>query len=293
MNYIKKLIYKLIKTTWSVGIVENSIDELMEGKKMKFHLIKHNYDDRWFADPFVFDVTDNTIILFVEEYYNPIRRGRLSKMVVDRQSYELISLKTILELDTHLSFPFYFKKDGKVYICPENSNANEWAMYEYDDEKEECKKVKVLLNIGLADAIIMNEWGKQTMLATIYPKDNSNEVKVFDYSDEKYNLTQTFMFNERIGRNAGGIFEYKGEIYRPAQECELCYGHAISIQKIEQNGTELTFKEVRRLPSANPYRILGMHTLNSYKGVVVSDATVYKYPLFGSLLYWIKNTLKG
>ena len=109
MDYIKA-------TKYNIGFVDGSLEAVIAGEPMKVNWMKHSYKDRWFADPFVFDVTDNTIILFVEEYYNPIKRGRLSKMVVDRQSYELISLKTILELDTHLSFPFYFKKDGKVYL---------------------------------------------------------------------------------------------------------------------------------------------------------------------------------
>ena len=74
MNFIKKFIYKLIGTTWSVGIVENSIEGLMKGEKMVFHLVKHSYTDRWFADPFVLDVTDDSISLLVEEKYEPIAK---------------------------------------------------------------------------------------------------------------------------------------------------------------------------------------------------------------------------
>lgn len=293
MSFLKNLFYKLIETTWSVIIVDNSIDGLLDGEVMKFHMVKHNYRDRWFADPFVLDVTNDTIELLVEEFYNPINRGRISKMIVDRHSYELLSLKTVLELDTHLSFPFIIRVNGKVYFCPENTEGNEWSVYEYDDKSSSCKKVKVLYQGHLADAVPFCYRGHKLMTATTYPNDNGSQIDVYELNegDGEYHKFQTFFFNKKIGRNAGNVFEYKGQLYRPAQECDLCYGHALSIQRIIYKYGKMHFEEIKQLKSPDKFHILGIHTLNSYKDVVASDATVYTYPFFGSLLYFLKSIL--
>jgi hypothetical protein len=216
-------------------------------------------------------------------------------MVVNRQTYELMSLKTVLQLDTHLSFPFIIRENGRVFFCPENTEGNEWALYEYDEDKEDCRKVKVLSNRSLADAVVFKRWGRQLMTATTYPNDNGNQIDIYELNetDGGYHHVQSYEFSENIGRNAGDVFEFDGTLYRPAQECGLCYGHAVSIQEITNDGEKYSLKEICRLKSPDKYRILGIHTLNSYKGVVVSDATVYHHPLWGSLLYYVKEVLSN
>ena len=288
LNGIKNLIYKSIKVTWHVGIFEGNIEDIMEGRKPKFHLVKHNYKDRWFADTFVLDVTDDTIILLVEEFYYPINRGRLSKMVVSREDYRLLSLTTILELDTHLSFPFIIRKDNKIYICPENYKANEFAAYEYDAQKDICKKVKILLHEPVVDTVLTQINGSNLLFTSL---GNGNKVDIYKKNEatDSYCYLKSCTFDRNIGRNAGAIFSYQGKLYRPAQDCGLCYGHFVSIQEIITKHDDITMKEVAQLRSPNTFRFLGIHTLNSYKGVVVGDVTIYKYPIIGCPLYWLKE----
>ena len=84
-------------------------------------------------------------------------------------------------------------------------------------------------------------------------------------------------------------------MYRPAQECNIQYGHAVSLQKVTCGGKSvldmqeldcgtLKFKEVRRMFSNHPKLNVGMHTFNMYKGVIVTDA-------LGFDNMWIRNSL--
>jgi hypothetical protein len=67
MEYIKA-------TKYNIGFVDGSLESIIAGEPMKVNWMKHSYKDRWFADPFILDVTDDEIIVLVEEWYDPIDR---------------------------------------------------------------------------------------------------------------------------------------------------------------------------------------------------------------------------
>lgn len=113
---LKTLILKFLSVKWTVGFIENDLDSIIVGDFINIHWIRHSYTDRWFADPFILDVTENEIILLCEEYYYPIKRGRIAKLVIDKKTRELKECQVVLELDTHLSFPAIFRKGDDVYI---------------------------------------------------------------------------------------------------------------------------------------------------------------------------------
>jgi len=80
------------------------------------------------------------------------------------------------------------------------------------------------------------------------------------------------------------VFEYKGEIYYPAQNCEKVYGGAIDIKRIKVESGMWKVESVKHLESPHPKYRLGMHTMNEYKGVVVIDVHGYKYGGIGALI---------
>ena len=49
-----------------------------------------------------------------------------------------------------------------------------------------------------------------------------------------YQLVQECKFGEPIARNAGAWFTYRGEIYRPAQDSAVRYGHKLVIQRVRR-----------------------------------------------------------
>ena len=110
---------------WNIGFVEQSAEDLL-GKQQLGHIrwMKHKYKDRWFADPFIYKVADDEIVVFVEECMITDKpKGILCELHVDRKTMRLRERYVLLELDTHLSYPAFIKKDGVTYVYPENGSS--------------------------------------------------------------------------------------------------------------------------------------------------------------------------
>ena len=52
---MNKILAWLRDTRWTIGFVENSIEGIIKGEKLKVNWVECNYKDRWYADPFVLD----------------------------------------------------------------------------------------------------------------------------------------------------------------------------------------------------------------------------------------------
>src|SRR5574344_2752409 len=102
---IKDIVKSLSDERWNIGFISNDLNSIMLSEPIKVNWVKHYYKDSWFADPFILDVTDEEIIVLVEEWYKPIKRGRISKITIDRTTFVLKDLRVTLELNTHLRFP--------------------------------------------------------------------------------------------------------------------------------------------------------------------------------------------
>ena len=279
---------QLIRPRWRIGIVENSLEGIVNGEELRVQWPANPFDDRWFADPFVLSVNGNEVTLLVEDYRYKDEVGRISRVIVDMERNSIVSCKTILE-GGHFSFPAIMRYEGKVYFYPEQSRQGKLELFEYCPKTETCEYVETISDEPLTDAIIY----KGVVFSTRLPEPNGKTLKMFkwpsavqEFKHETRNSAlgsaafevvtekeletrnsklETFSFSECIARNAGDFFECGGKVYRPAQECNRWYGNALSIQLYE-NGE---FKEVRRIPR--------WHTLNSYQGVTVVDRKIFPF----------------
>lgn len=294
------MVRRVIQPRWRIGIVENSLEGIVNGEELRVQWPSNPFHDRWFADPFVLSVDGDEVTLLVEDYRYAEGQGRISRIIVDRKRGAIVSCKTILR-GGHYSFPAILRENGKVYLYPEQSRQGKLELFEYCPETEICEYVQTLSEEPLTDAIIY----KGVIYSTRLPEPNGKRLKMFKWPSavqssiaasqrssafgdskqlhcvqdanalnlelETLNQPKAFVFDECIARNAGDFFEVDGVVYRPAQECNRWYGNALSIQKFE-NGE---FTEVRRIP--------GMHTLNSYQGVTVVDRKVFPF----QWVYWL------
>ena len=160
MRFIE--IYRsIMQGVWNIGFVENTLDGVIAGEPLKIKWLNHECKDRWFADPFILDVTDDKIYVLVEEYYYPHKRGRLAMLTIDRASNSLLKVDTILELDSHLSFPAIIRRDGKILVYPENFKGGGLKLYELDLEKPALVNAKPISDALLTDAIYTELFGKK------------------------------------------------------------------------------------------------------------------------------------
>lgn len=287
MDYVKA-------TRYNIGFVEGSLQEVLNGNKIKVNWLKHSYKDRWFADPFILDVTKDAIIVLVEEWYDPINRGRISKLTIDKKTYELKALKVMIDEGFHMSFPAITRKADGVYIQPECGLTRGLMEYKYDEITDSFLAGKIISELPLADSVRNDLFGSDIMFSTKLPDANGKELGIYgwDMSSGNYKNMSYYHFDENISRMAGNFFTYNGNIYRPAQVCIKSYGDAVSLQKVTQDDGGWKFEEIRRIYSPHPDYDLGFHTFNVYKDVIVVDALGYRKPRLTRILRAIKNINK-
>ena len=279
--FIKTQIKKLTEERWNVGFVQNSVNDVINGCTIDVKWIKHKLKDSWFADPFVLNVTENEIILLVEEFYKPINRGRISKLTIDKKTNELLRCDIIQDIDLQTDS----SAESYVYLLPENGESGYLNIYKFFIDSNRIVCLQSVLDKAVADAVPVKIEDKVYLFCT--PKEDPNgsvlHIYIWSHTERKFDFLKDIPFKENIARMSGSFFKYRDKLIRPTQECNTQYGHAVTLQ--ETDITNFSFKEIRRLYSVHPTLNIGSHTFNSYKGVIVTDA-------LGFDRIWIRKILK-
>lgn len=295
MRLKDQLIHYIKDTKYNIGFIDGNLkDVIEESRSIKVNWLKHTYKDRWFADPFILDVTNKEILVLVEEWYDPINRGRISKLIIDKQTYELKDILVLLELESHLSFPAIRRAQDGIYIYPENSVTGKLTEYKYIPEKEKLEVSSVIANEALTDAIQTDIFGERFLFSTRLPDANGKDLYIYQYSEKTKTFKEVsqYHYNENLSRSAGDFFKYGEKIYRPSQVCIKSYGDAISIQEVNYSNGQYSEKEIRRIYSPHPDLDLGFHTFNTYKGVIVVDGVGYRRAKLCRILRSLKHLIQ-
>lgn len=285
---LRSIIHNLKFNKWNLAFVEESLEGILQSKSVKVNYMKGNNRKQWFADPFILDVTPEHIICLVEELSYKTMRGRIAKLVIDRKTYKLLETKILLDLPTHLSFPFILRKDGNVYVLPENSASGCSTIYSYNSTDDSLTPYNVIARRPFTDATIFCEDNKAYLLTTQRPNQNGNVLDIYGFDTERFTISkepiQTVSFDNKRARNAGEIFKSRGKAYRPAQDCNGGYGKGVILQELKITDGEFVFKDYCSFyPNSWVYH-MGYHTFNSYKGLTVLDAHGYRFVLLGRFL---------
>ena len=289
MNLRSKVHRFIYEQHWTIGFIEQPLSDIVQDKPLEIRYVKNMPKECWFADPFILDYDDSIIQLLVEEFNYAIRKGRIAKVLIDRNSYAVIGYKVVLELQSHLSFPFIYRNEGRVFVCPENSASGSWNMYEYNKDGDTLTFIKRLSELPLTDAIFTSRVGNPLIFSTYIPVQNGDTLSVFNMVGQK---TKAITFKSNIGRNAGDWFNIGTSVYRPAQDCNGDYGKAIIIQSVENNGDDFTFLDVRRIESTNPKFTTGCHTFNNYRDLTVVDVHGYRHYGWARVVNFIRGKRK-
>lgn len=290
MKILRKLYERLTRDRWEIGFVEGGIAAVMGQDPLKVNWLRHGFKDRWFADPFILDVADAEILVLVEEYRYETQKGRIALLVIDRQTFELKSLEIVLEEETHLSFPAIWRENGKVFIYPENWKSGALSLYELKNGRYDPDTKRILCEEAMADAIMTERFGKLQLFSV---REN-DKLRVYDFDTITHRFALSFEkpFGKATARNAGDFFEYEGEAFRPAQVCVDHYGEALEIQKVIYVGPGnfclIPYKTIH-----SPHGTLrsGLHTLNSFKDVVVIDVHGWNHRWIVSIIHLIRRIL--
>lgn len=282
----KKYWNKIIQATWNIAIAE--IGEDLTPVNIKW--MKHNYSDRWFADPFFLDETPDRYIILAEEYMLFNNKGRICKLTVEKKECKLICNETLLDKETHLSFPNIFHNEkSESFIYPENNASGHLTVYRLS---EQGPTQKVIIPIPMIDPVFIKKDDGVLLLGTLPEDANDNVLHIYKSSCQmdRFEEIQTITFSDNIARRAGNVFEWKGELIAPGQICNKHYGEGISLQDIRfaENGS-LIMKEIKRLDAKKVTKMTGFHTYNVGGNVIVMDGYRYGNELIHDIYFKLRG----
>jgi hypothetical protein len=288
---INALIHKLGFVYLNIGFVENDIPYVINHPSEQWNIswLKHPYKDRFFADPFVLQSNNEIIEVLVEEFLYNSWKGVITLLTIDRKTYTLLDRKCLLDLPTHLSFPFIFRENEDIFIIPENAQSGKLTLYKYHADRMSLEYVEVILDIPAVDSVILKESEKYYLFCTVRGAYTNSDLHVY-YSDSLLGAFKPFKKNPvksdlMSSRLAGDFLRYEGYIYRISQQCSPSYGCGLVFSKINELSPG-NFKEttIRVAYPVHPYP-QGLHTYNTYKGVSVIDGFT---TLFSPLIFFKK-----
>lgn len=284
MNIIRKFLRKYVYQDWNIGIADIA-DDL---SPINIQWMKHNYKDRWFADPFILEETDDSYVILAEECMHEQQKGRLARLTVDKKECRLIKNETILELPTHLSFPNIIRIGNDVMVYPENAGGGNTKIYKYGAS---LKYQGVLSRLPLADAVIAKFADSYYIFATIGENCNGNLLQV--YKSQKplgdYTAFSEIQFPDNIARRAGNLFEFNNSLISPAQVCNKAYGEGVSLQRVELNNGIFEFTEIKRMYPPTKAYPEGFHTFNVFGNKVVIDGYRYGSKFLHDLYFKVRK----
>ncbi len=295
LKFINKFL-KLNAVEWNIGITKFEPDIILnKDYQPKIQWIKHNYKDRWFADPFILSSNEDEVVLLVEEFIEKYSKGSISKMVIDRVSLQIKSLEHILNLDIHLSFPIIYRKNGEVYFYPESAQQNKLCLYRYNIDEHVIHYVSSLIsNIQVVDSVMKEIDGSNFIFTTCKPNQSKDIVTVFN--GKIWNENYSFYCNIKVApfsaRSAGDFIIIDNKLIRPSQDCKNGYGKGVIFSELFFKNGKFCIEEIKRLyPLKNDYYNEGYHTFNVYNDLAVVDGYRFKKPFFAKKINYFRNIL--
>ena len=260
------------------------------------------------ADPFLF-IHDDILYLFYE--HKTFRSHGVIMMSATRDLEEWSQPVKVLEEPFHLSYPWVFEDNGHIYMVPETGEDKSIRLYEADcNDLTSFHLVKKLMEETEADKFTMSFadtsiYKKEDIyyLHTTVGDSGENQLRLY-YSKNllgpyEEHGQSPIITSDKIGRNAGCLFECEGKLVRPAQDCVNGYGNNVHLLQIEKMTTE-EYKEtlIREnvLDTTEEFYKEGGHQFNvvNFRGTTLLATDAKEYHRFFFNRVWHKlNTSLG
>jgi len=265
---------------WTIFIgkglfLESSLDALKP--------VKLSRKEFW-ADPFILKYEGDNYVFF-ERYLYKTKEGIIScgKIENDR----LVDIRDILELEYHLSFPFIFEENGEIFLMPETNRnkrieiykctgfPDKWELYSTALEGEKLidpvlykdNQNQIWLFVNIGNSVISSDTDLHIFKV--------NSLKMNELIPHKQNPV---IIDCRRARNAGALFRYKGDLYRPSQ-CNIdgIYGRGLNINKVKKLSIDEYIEEpvLTIMPDFQKH-LSGIHHMHQANDCFVFDAAYKK-----------------
>jgi len=229
-----------------------------------------NPPNHYLADPFVFSSQQGDYC-FVEDFDYTVGRGCICAYKLSEECAERIG-EAIVE-PFHMSYPYVFEYDSKLYMCPETAESNDIRIYECEELPLKWKLKKIIMSqVSAVDSTIFERDGRWWLLTNIDSLDlgdRCSELHIFSsdnpLSDKWTPHPSNPVIVDSLTARMGGFLAKGTSIYRVGQRQGFSmYGKSFSINQIttlsENDYVERSVVQI----SANFFSgLIGTHHLHS------------------------------
>ncbi len=222
---------------------------------------------RFYADPFPFE-HDGRMVVFVEDFIHARGYGVISAVEFGADG-PLGTPRPVLDIGTHLSYPFVFARDGAVFMIPETVATNSLDLYRAVSFPDRWEKEATLLSgVELSDATLFEHQGRWWMLACV--RDGgaySDALHVWSAPDFRGpwrpHRRNPVLVDIASARPAGRVVTRDGALIRPFQDCRDGYGAALGLARITRLDDDAFEQQVEAVLRPGPlWPGRRLHTLN-------------------------------
>jgi hypothetical protein len=279
----KKLLYRLFRQNWNVGVTMHHVS-VVAGLKGLDPQKQALEDVRWMdeqrgsfkADPFLASTAvGSEALVFYEHFDWHERKGQINVVRWNGRAFGRPQLS--LNSPFHLSYPYVYEDEDASFYIPEHSAARDVSRYGFDPGGRALSKTTVFPKHEFVDSTLIKHQGAYWLFATHEGKAVNSDLYVYHspslrgpwYSHES-NPVKSDSAN---ARPAGQPFLFKGDLFRPAQNCSQYYGESIVINRIialsPTEFIEVPETEIRA-PAGSLYDF-GLHTVSNAGEQTVID----------------------
>jgi hypothetical protein len=267
----------LFHEKWSIGIAKLSFEQVLNNDEIPKDAVLYSYNKRseYPADPFALP-TDNGLKLIFERY--SYRNGKAGISVVNfDENHGFSSERVLTKATIHRSFPFVLQHEGRVFVLPEQIEAGNTQLFEWNIDENTLSVVSTITDKALADPVLLFHDNLWWLFGSPAGNEVNNCLQLF-FSDSLEgpfvpHPMGNIVFDPRGARMAGHIVKHNGELFRLAQQSDEVYGKRTVIYKILHLNTT-SYSEVYQTviePMKTNKMKNGIHTVNFYPPFVVFD----------------------
>lgn len=264
-NAWSRFVRRGLREEWNVGIARVSPNDVVTGKPLSSVTWAPRMHRRWLADPMAVAVNGHVEVL-AEEMDVATWRGRIATLRFDGSAWSAPA--TVLDTNTHASYPYVFAREGNVFCIPETFEANAVRLYRARDFPRAWEYVATLIEgLPAVDSTLFDYGGRLWIFCTT--QDASAARLMAFHSDALLGPWQAHRRNPikidvRSARPAGAPFWVDGAFYRPAQDCSHTYGGRVAINRVlSLSPTEFLEETVAHVePDASSDYRHGLHTIS-------------------------------
>ncbi|KAJ3694999.1 hypothetical protein LUZ60_000376 [Juncus effusus] len=205
------------------------------------------FPSNFVADPFLY-IQGEMLYMFFETKNTITLKGDIGVAKSSDQGATWQFIGIALQEKWHLSYPFIFTYQNQIYMMPEGNKKGQLRLYRATNFPLKWALEKVLINKPLIDASMIQYNGFYFLFGSDFTRpgtEKNAELEIWyaktplgPFIQHKQN--PIYKFNKGLGaRNAGRLFIYQGNLYRPGQDCKITYGKKVKLFRVEK----LTFDE--------------------------------------------------